>query len=119
MIHGTKEEHDLYMNQRIENLAHNEAGRNIEMREPFHSQHEANNFMKEEMEEIEEAIAQLREDFEVHWHMCKKDSYYDKKDFKKQLDKICLDCKQVALEALHTYAVAIKTNEQLGGTKNV
>lgn len=115
MIHGTKEEHDLYVNQMIVNLAHDEAARNIDVREPFHSQHEVNSFMREEMEEIEEAIAQLREDFEVHWHMCKKDSHYDKKDFKKQLDKICLDCKQVALEALHTYAVAIKTNEQLGG----
>lgn len=93
-------------------MANDEKSRNIDNRTAFHSYHEASSIMKEELEETEEALEQLNQTYQTLWCMVKQDDHYDKTDFNKQLERICFDCKQVALEAIHTYSVALKTMEQ-------
>lgn len=112
MIHGTKEEHDLYTAQTITNLANDEKAFAIDKYPPFHSNHEAYAVMLKELEETAEQLGEVHRQIKALWQMTKGNFPQDL--VKQQLEKIAFECKQLTGESIQIYAVALKAIEQLG-----
>ena len=115
-MHKSKVEHDLYINQMISNVAHDEAAFNIDTRTSFADNHHAYAILLEELEESIEALEILKGNVAILWKMVKGD--FKQEEINKQLERIGLNCKVTTGEVIQVYAVALKALEQLGNKKS-
>lgn len=111
MFRQTKEEHDLYMDQMISNVANDEKTFNIDNCTAFADDHHAYAILLEELDESIDALEMLKANVETLWKLIKCD--FKESEIKKQLERISLDCKLTVGEVIQVYAVALKAIEQL------
>lgn len=116
MIHNSKEEHDLYTNQMLSNLAHDEKAFAIDNYPSFHSNHEAYAILFEELEESIESLESVKKNIADLWKMIRAD--WSKEEIISQFNKVAFESKLTAGEVIQVYAVALKAIEQLGGNKS-
>ena len=116
MIHNSKEEHDLYTNQMLSNLANDEKAFAIDKYPPFHSNHEAYAILLEELDESIESLESVKKNIADLWKMIRAD--WSNEEVISQFNKIAFEAKLTAGEVIQVYAVALKAIEQLGGKKN-
>lgn len=115
MIHNSKEEHDLYMNQMISNLAYDEAAFNIDTKLSFRAPSDVYGVLLEELDESIEALESVKKNIADLWKMIKAD--WNGEEIISQFNKIAFESKLTAGEVIQVYAVALKAIEQLGGKK--
>ena len=116
MIHNSKEEHDLYMNQMISNLAHDEAAFNIDTELSFRASSDVCGVLLKELDESIEALESVKKNIDDLWKMIKAD--WNEEEIISQFNKIAFESKLTAGEVIQVYAVALKAIEQLGGKKS-
>lgn len=106
----TKEEHDLHIYLMVRNLINDQSTFNINFREKYASLREAHSMLREELQEVEEALDDTLGSEDLVWKMIRKDE--EGKDILEQLSYLEACATDLIIEALHVAAVANKAITQ-------
>lgn len=106
-----KELYDLHIELMVKNLIHDQAAYNINYREPFNNIRDTNDYLREEIEEVEEALEVLKTDKKQLWMAIREDKPLNEQQTR--LECIEEAAKELIIEVLHVAAVARKGIVQL------
>ena len=112
MIHNSKEKHDFYVIQLLNNIQNDEATYNIDTRKAFVEHEHVCGVMYEEVNEVKEAAKEFENLFIEYAKMVQRN--FRQEELTKQLERIRNKALHLAQEAGQVGGICIKANKQLG-----
>ncbi|MDF2530867.1 MAG: hypothetical protein K0Q65_448 [Clostridia bacterium] len=111
MIHGSKKEHDIYIEQMLKNTTCDEVTFNIDTKPSIPNYETAYTLLLEELTETEEALKVTKHNLQEFFTLIRMNK--DSNEMTKHMELIAYKALDIMQEAMHTRAVAMKAIQQI------